>query len=44
MIILNSTNTESYEYSFDASGYSTKVILGDLPNYPNYGTITYTWE
>jgi hypothetical protein len=40
----NSTNKEIYKYQFDASGYPTNVTLSDLPNYPDYGTITYTWE
>jgi len=38
------TYKETNGNSFDSNGYITSRILSEFPDYPNYGTINYTWE
>lgn len=40
----NSIYKETYNNSFDSDGYITNQILSEFPDYPNYGSIDYTWE
>ena len=40
----DNTYKETNENSFDNDGYITSRILSEFPDYPNYGTINYTWE
>jgi YD repeat-containing protein len=35
---------ETNDNSFDNDGYITSRILSEFPDYPNYGTINFTWE
>ena len=38
------TYKETNDNSFDSDGYITSRILSEFPDYPNYGTINFTWE
>jgi len=38
------TYKETYNNSFDSLGYIESIMLSEIPDYPNYGTITYKWE
>lgn len=38
------TYKETNDNSFDNSGYITSRILSEFPDYPNYGTVNFTWE
>lgn len=38
------TYKETNDNSFDSDGYIISRILSEFPDYPNYGTINYTWE
>lgn len=38
------TYKETLNNSFDSSGYIQSIMLSEIPDYPNYGTITYKWE
>ncbi len=38
------TYKEIYNNSFDKNNYLTSALLSELPNYLDYGSITYVWE
>jgi hypothetical protein len=40
----NDTYKETYDNSFDSDGYITSQKISRLPAYPNYLTVSYTWE
>lgn len=40
----NYTYKEIYDNKFDEDGYLKSILLSRIPDLPNYGEFTYTWE